>query len=92
MPQEKRRWGVYVLPFLMGERLVARVDLKSGRADRTLKVCAAFLEAHAKSAPVAVALAQELKTLAGWLGLDAVVVEPRGDFARPLAAALRKLR
>ncbi len=92
VPQEKRRWGCYVLPFLLGERLVARVDLKSGRADRTLVVGAAFLESHARASEVAPALAKELKTMVGWLGLESVSVLPRGDFARPLAAALRKLR
>jgi uncharacterized protein YcaQ len=92
VPQEKRRWGNYVLPFLMGERLVARVDLKSDRADRTLIVGAAFLESHARTGDVAPSLARELWTMAGWLGLENVAVLPRGDFARPLAAALRKLR
>jgi uncharacterized protein len=89
VPQLKRRWGVYVLPFLMGERLVARVDLKAGRADRRLVVAAAYREPHAKPGPVAKALADELKTMAGWLELDAVAVEPRGDFAGQLAAAVR---
>jgi uncharacterized protein YcaQ len=92
VPRTKRRWGCFVLPFLMGERLVARVDLKAGRSDRTLLVGAAFLELHARPGPVAEALASELQTLAGWLGLERVAVEPRGDFAGPLAAALRKLR
>ena len=87
VPQPKRRWGVYVLPFLMGEHLVARVDLKASRADRRLVVAAAYREPHAKPGPVAEALASELKTLAGWLELDSVAVEPRGDFAGPLAAA-----
>ncbi len=92
VPREKRRWGCYVLPFLLGERLVARVDLKSGRADSTLVVAAAFLESHAKARPVAQVLAKELKTMAGWLGLERVIVERRGDFAGPLASAIDKLR
>jgi uncharacterized protein len=92
IPQEKRRWGCYVLPFLLGERLVARVDLKAGRADRTLVVGGAFLEHHANAGVVAPALARELQTMAGWLGLESVSVERRGDFAGPLAAAVRKLR
>ncbi|HEX2164658.1 MAG TPA: crosslink repair DNA glycosylase YcaQ family protein, partial [Thermoanaerobaculia bacterium] len=88
VPQEKRRWGAYVLPFLWGERLAARVDLKSDRAAGALRVLGAWREAWAEPEEVAAPLAAELGTLAGWLGLGEVLVAENGDLAPALRAAL----
>lgn len=88
-PSEKREHGYYVLPFLMGETITARVDLKADRAARTLLVQAAHREAGADAGEVAPALAAELGLMARWLELDEVRVVRRGDLAAPLAAALK---
>lgn len=89
IPPARRRWGAYVLPFLLGDRLVARVDVKAERRERLLRVAGSWLEPGAEVDAVAAALAGELTALAGWLALDAVTVGPRGDLAGPLAVALR---
>jgi len=85
-PAHKRVHGYYVLPFLLGDGMAARVDLKAERASRTLRVVAAHRESDASDSAVAPALAEELLLLAGWLGLDRVAVNDRGD----LAPALRR--
>jgi uncharacterized protein len=92
VPAAKRKWGSYVLPFLIGEKLAARVDLKADRPNRRLLAPGAYLEPGADAEPVAAALARELQALATWLGLDTVRVGRRGRFAQPLAAALRACR
>ncbi len=87
-PAEKRVHGYYVLPFLMGEDLVGRVCLKADRAAGALRVNQAHAEECADQAAVAGGLAEELRLMAGWLGLDDVAVEDTGDLAPALKKAL----
>ena len=90
-PAARRRYGYYVLPFLLGDRLVARVDLKSDRGAGTLRVLGAYTEPDAERGAVAAALAGELRAMSGWLGLGEVAVTRRGDLAAPLRVALDEL-
>jgi len=86
-PAEKRTHGYYVLPFLEGDALTARVDLKSDRKAGVLIVQSAHAEPWASDA-TPVRLAVELKLMAGWLGLERVRVERKGDLAGRLAEAV----
>lgn len=88
VPREKRVFGYYVLPFLLHGDLVARVDLKADRTARRLLVRAAHSEPDQDRGRVASALAAELRSLAGWLDLGEIEIEPSGDLAAALAASV----
>jgi uncharacterized protein YcaQ len=89
VPEPKRIYGYYVLPFLLDDALVARVDLKSDRQAGVLLVQGAFAEDGVELERVSLELAAELAVTAAWLGLDGgVVVRANGDLAPALAAAV----
>ena len=87
VPEHKRLFGYYVLPFLLGEDFVARVDLKADRKAKVLLVQASYAEFGVDLDMVVPALAHELREVARWQGLGDVVVKPKGDLAKRLAAA-----
>ena len=88
-PAAKRQYGYYVWPLLLDGELVARVDLKADRNSGALHVPGAFIEPGRDPVRVAGELADQLATMAGWLGLDRVTVGERGDLAAALKAIFR---
>ncbi|MGR2751251.1 winged helix-turn-helix domain-containing protein [Agromyces arachidis] len=86
-PEAQRQFGYYSLPVLLDDRIVGRIDLKSDRAARVLRVQSAWAESHAP-AETAERLAPVLRDAARWQGLDDVVVTGRGDLAGAVASAL----
>jgi hypothetical protein len=83
-PPPKRQYGYYVLPFLLGDELVGRVDLKADRANRALLVQSAWAEPGVNDREVVAELAQELRLMATWLELDRIEVTGRGQLGPSL--------
>ena len=88
IPRPKRIHGYYVLPFLLGDKMVARVDLKLDRKGRRLRVLGSYGEVDIDVDRVCRNLAGELSELAEWLGADQITVSPKGDLAAPLSRQL----
>jgi hypothetical protein len=89
LPPPKRVYGYYVLPFLLGDTLVARCDLKADRERKVLMVQSAFLEPGQDARRVIPDLAGELRQMQAWLELDRIEVAERGDLAAKLRRSVR---
>jgi len=87
-PPPKRVYGYYVCPFLLGDTLVGRCDLKADRQRKVLVVLGAFLEEGQTAKRVAPELAAELRLMQTWLQLERIEVGERGDLAEELRRAL----
>jgi uncharacterized protein YcaQ len=83
-PTPARQYGYYVLPFLLGDELVGRVDLKADRANRVLLVQSAWAEPPVNEREVAAELMDELRLMASWLEVDRIEVTGRGDLGPSL--------
>ena len=89
-PAAKRRYGYYVLPFLLGDRIVGRFDLKADRARQVLLVQASWVEdsddTPARRLEIASEALEELETMCAWLGLHEIEIIERGSLAKEMRA------
>lgn len=85
VPEPKRVYGYYVLPFLMDGNLVGRVDIKTDRQEGVLRVKGAFAEPGVDNIAVGRALRGELEQVATWLSMSKIDVAPNGNLASYLS-------
>jgi uncharacterized protein YcaQ len=91
LPPAKRVYGYYVCPFLLGDTLVARCDLKADRGRKVLMVQSAFLEPEQSLRRVVHELVSELQHMQVWLELDRIEVGERGDVAKMLRRNVKRM-
>lgn len=89
VPPRKRIYGYYVCPFLMGDTLVARCDLKADRQRKILMVRSAFLEPGQDARAVVRELADELRCMQAWLKLDGIEISNQGGLAAALSRSVK---
>ena len=89
-PVAKRVYGYYVCPFLLGDTIVARADLKADRSRGTLVVHSVHLEPGQHARRVLPAVAEELRELQGWLGLEQIAVARPAELGRLLSPGSRR--
>ncbi len=88
-PAAKRTYGYYVLPFLLDDQLVARIDLKADRHAGILRVQAAYHEGGVDTKRTARELTSELQAMAQWLNLSDIHVQRKGNLASELRCCLK---
>ena len=88
VPEPKRIFGYYVLPFLLGDTMAGRVDMKADRKAGVLRIPGAFVEPGWAPSEVAEALAVELREMADWLELPRIEVGRHGSLTDDLRAAV----
>ncbi len=88
-PAEKRQYGYYCLPFLFGDTIAGRLDLKADRAAQTLRIEAAHLEPGQDAGQACAAMATELRRMAQWLGLAGIKISRKGSAASELNRCCR---
>ena len=88
VPKHKRKYGYYVLPFVLGDTIVGRCDLKTDRKTGTLRLLGAFAEPGVDEPTIAAELAAELQLLATMVGVESVTVDDRGSLASRVKKAL----
>lgn len=88
-PAAKRQYGYYSLPVLVDDRVLGRIDLKSDRQARVLRVQSAWVEPGASASEFAARVAPVLRRASLWQRLGDIVVADRGTAASAVRAALR---